>query len=123
MLAECWLVDGPMFVAQAGGKFVIVHSSVCERSQCLDTFEDAIHDNDGCWHTYLLNLEGIGDIRGVRTIYCGELGAFGGSNLLLGLQFSSGADFQAAPPCRLIAAYASLYKCYFYFLAHFFVKI
>lgn len=96
----CWLLDGPVFVAQKGGKFVIVHTLICKKLLCSDTSVDTDQSDNRYWNGYVLNLEGIGDNKGVRALYCGELKAFAEPDLLLSIQFPFGDDFESIPSHR-----------------------
>lgn len=91
-IQDCWLADGPLFVAQRDGKFATVSNSVCQRS---DSFKITDHTRERFWNASMLNLEGICDTGMIRALCFGDLKAFAEPELLLCIQLSHPIDFDA----------------------------
>ena len=89
-LSGCWLVDGPVLLAQIGKKFIMVRSLFGANA---NTFED----DDQLWDAQLLNFDKIDKSNSMRVIYYGELELFSEPALLLCIHFPDETEFDLIP--------------------------
>ena len=104
----CWLVDGPVLLAQIGKKFIMVRSLFGANA---NTFED----DDQLWDAQLLNFDKIDKSNSMRVIYYGELELFSEPALLLCIHFSDETEFDLMP-CNNRSTASTELLCISYFI-------